>query len=248
MKVTLDISLVALLLSFQYTSMAEDIDVDKINVVEINSRTVLETRVYHSRHSGSDQFVGYSTNGVIENDDVKCSYGERFWAEPISGYTKINWPSDKCAEEVTVFLAAPRLAYALSLSELAEQFEANGDYSIAAVVNSDAQALMDFEVRGLKGKSIKADVAKKAFRNLEKALNQADPSTITENIYQLTENGWPVLTYAGEKAITQLQKSAGTDVTGRFDLNTYKALGVKELHSFQTQALEAIDMQNTLQN
>ena len=246
MKVTLNINLLVLLLFFQYASFAEDIEVDKINVVEINTRTVLETRVYHSRHSGNDQFVGYSTNGVIENDDVKCSYGERFWAEPISGYTKINWPSDKCAEEVTVFLAAPRLAYALSLSELAEQYEADGNNSVAAVVNSDAQARMDFEVRNLEGESIKAEVAKKAFRNLEKALNQADPSTITENVYEFTENGWPVLTHAGEKAITQLQKSAGTDVTGKFDLNTYKALGVKELHSFQTQALEAIDLQNNL--
>lgn len=245
MKITFYISLLASLLAFQWSSKAEDIGVNKISVVELNSKIALETRVFHARHTGSDYFVGYSTNGVIENEDVKCSNGERFWAESISGYTRINWPSDKCAEEVTLFLAAPSLAYALELSSLAGRFEADGDYNVAAVLNSDAQARINFQVRSLDGKSIKADVAKKAFRNLEKALNQANPSTTNELIYDVSKNGWPVLTFAGEKAITQLQESAGTDVTGKFDLSTYKALGVKKLHPFQVQALGSIDIQNT---
>lgn len=244
MKLKLCISLGMLLLTFVGGINAENIDVNKINVVELNSKTALETRVFHSRHSGSHDYVGYSTNGVIENEGVKCINGERFWAESKSGYNRINWPTDKCAEEITVYLAAPTLAYALSLSELAESFEAEGNYSVAAVLNSDAQARIDFQTRSQKGQSIKADMAKKAYSNLEKALNQGTTSTKTEKLYDLTENGWPVLTFAGEKAISQLQEKAGTEVTGKFDLNTYRALGVDELNSFQLQALDSTGVKN----
>jgi hypothetical protein len=244
MKLKIYISLGIFLNIFANSIEAEDIDVTKIQVIELNSQTALETRVFHSKHSGRHDYVGYSTNGVIEGGDVKCTNGERFWAESKSGYTRINWPTDKCAKEVTVYLAAPTLAYALSLSELASSFEARGNYSVAAVLNSDAQARIDFQARSQEGQSIKADVAKKAYRNLEKALNQATSQIGTTKLYDLTEKGWPVLTQAGEQAISQLQEKAGTEVTGKFDLNTYKALGVNELNSFQLQALGEIDGQN----
>ena len=224
------IVMAGMLVSFSVVAQ-QDVKVDKIRVFN-ELRQGVDSVVYRHPLGANRQIVDYAPQGELEPNDLACRRGEHFSAEKGDqvqiGYAYLYTEKSSCSSEIEITLIAPGVP--AKLAEYASLAEMRGDYSTAAALYIEAHNRIDFGEMSTQ----KVEWAQKGYQAFEMAVDQND-------IFSVTEQGWPVLTSDGSEAILQLQARAGVTLTGQLDSSALTAIDAAGLGSYIARAYRDID-------